>query len=113
MKILVTGVAGFIGFSIAENFLKKSFVVYGIDNFDSYYSIKLKRLRIINLKNYKNFNFYNFDLNNRKKLKFFLKNKKFDYVFHMAAQAGVRYSYFNPQKYINTNILMFINLLKA
>jgi len=111
MKILVTGVAGFIGFSIAENFLKKGFVVYGIDNFDSYYSIKLKKLRIINLKKYKNFIFYKFDLNNKKKLKFFFKNKKFDYVFHMAAQAGVRYSYFNPKKYINTNILMFINLL--
>lgn len=111
MNIFITGVAGFIGSCIAENFLKKGYDVYGIDNFDNFYSIKLKKLRIKNLNSYANFFFYNFDLNNKKKLKIFFKNKKFDYVFHMAAQDGARYSHFNPNKYINTNILMFVNLL--
>jgi UDP-glucuronate 4-epimerase len=111
MKILITGVAGFIGFSIAKNFLNKKYTVYGIDNFDSYYSVKLKKLRTVNLKKYKNFFFFSFDLTNKKKLASFLQKKKFDYVFHMAAQAGVRYSYINPNKYTNTNILMFIDLL--
>jgi UDP-glucuronate 4-epimerase len=111
MKILITGVAGFIGFSIAKNFLNKKYTVYGIDNFDNYYSVKLKKLRIENLKKNKKFFFFKFDLTNKKKLAFFLKKKNFDYVFHMAAQAGVRYSYINPNKYTNTNILMFINLL--
>ena len=56
MNILVTGVAGFIGFSLTERLLKnKIFKVYGIDNFDNYYSIKLKKERIKILKKHNNF----------------------------------------------------------
>jgi UDP-glucuronate 4-epimerase len=114
MKILITGVAGFIGFHIAKDFLKKKNVhIYGIDNFDSYYSVKYKKLRINLLKKNNKFYFKNLDIRNNKKLKNYLYNKNFDHVFHMAAQAGVRYSYKEPKKYINTNVLSFINLLKC
>jgi UDP-glucuronate 4-epimerase len=110
-KILITGVSGFIGFSLAFHFLKKNYYVYGIDNFDQYYSVKLKKMRLLKLKKFTNFKFNKIDINDVRNLKFFLKNKKFNYVYHMAAQAGVRYSLQNPLKYINTNILAFFNLL--
>ena len=55
MKILITGVAGFIGFNLSKNLLKKNFKVYGIDNFDNYYSVSLKKKRISILKKFKKF----------------------------------------------------------
>jgi UDP-glucuronate 4-epimerase len=114
MKILITGVAGFIGFHIAKDFLNNnSMHVYGIDNFDNYYSTKYKKFRVNILKKNKKFYFKNLDIRNNKKLRKYLDKKKFDYVFHMAAQAGVRFSYEQPEKYINTNIYVFLNLLKC
>ena len=110
-KILITGAAGFIGFSLANYFLKKNYNVYGIDNFDQYYSVKLKKIRLQKLKKFSKFKFIKLDLNDNKNLKLFLKKKKFNYVYHMAAQAGVRHSLENPLKYINTNVLAFFNLL--
>ncbi len=113
MNILVTGVAGFIGFSLAEKLLKnKIYKVYGIDNFDDYYSIKLKKKRIKILNKYNNFFFKKVDITSNKIFNF-NKNKKFDIVFHYAAQAGVRYSLINPEKYINTNIYGFIKLIES
>ena len=112
MKILVTGSAGFIGFSMCEYFLKKNYKVFGIDNFDDYYSVKLKKKRISILKKYKNFNFLNIDLTDSSQIKKIFKEKNFKFIFHFAAQAGVRYSLVNPQKYINSNIISFINLLE-
>ena len=104
MKILITGVAGFMGFNLAKHLLKKKLIVYGIDNYDNYYSIKFKHQRIYQLKKYINFKFKKIDITNKKSLnKYFLK-KKYDFIFHFAAQAGVRYSLINPKKYINTNI---------
>ena len=105
MKILITGVAGFIGFSLAKKLLeRKNNEIYGLDNFDSYYSVKLKKERIIFLKKFKNFKFTNIDIRKKKQLKNFFLNKEFDYIFHFAAQAGVRYSVINPNKY-NENYL--------
>ena len=111
MKIFVTGVAGFIGFSIAKHFLKKKYHVCGIDNLDDYYSKKLKKKRLTILKKYYKFSFYKIDLSNYFELKKFLNKKKYDYVLHFAAQAGVRYSLINPQKYYDSNISGFINLI--
>lgn len=111
-KIFITGVAGFIGYSLAAELLKRKYIVYGIDNFDNYYSVKFKKKRIQNLKKNKNFNFKNIDIIDFKKFDFFLKKIKIDYVFHLAAQAGVRYSLINPQKYIHTNINGFLNLME-
>ena len=67
MKILITGCAGFIGFHLSHFLLKKKFFVYGIDNLNNYYDVKLKESRLSILKNYKNFIFYKFDLQNKSK----------------------------------------------
>jgi len=112
MKILITGAAGFIGFHLSRNLLKfKKNKIFGIDNFDKYYSIKLKKKRIELLKKEKNFHFQKIDITSIK-LSNYLKNKNFDIIIHLAAQAGVRYSLVNPEKYLNTNILGFANLFE-
>ena len=113
MKIFITGVAGFIGFSLANSFLNKGYRVYGIDNFDQYYSIKIKKKRINILKKYKNFVFNKVDITNYAKLFNTINNKKIDVIVHLAAQAGVRYSIINPNKYLDVNISGFMNLIKA
>lgn len=113
MKVLITGVAGFIGFNLASYLIssKKNIQVYGIDNVNSYYSTKLKKDRLIELKRNKNFEFFKFDLNNRNKLiKLFNKNKP-DVVVHLAAQAGVQHSIKNPKKHIDDNVNSYFNLL--
>lgn len=113
MKILVTGCAGFIGFHLTQDLLEKSnYEIVGIDNLNSYYDVKLKKLRLQVLKNYKsNFKFKKIDLNNNKSLEQLFKSYKFDYVIHLAAQAGVRYSITNPDAYINSNISGFFNII--
>ena len=112
MKYLITGAAGFIGFHLSRNLLKfKKNKIFGIDNFDKYYSIKLKKKRIELLKKEKNFHFQKIDITSIK-LSNYLKNKNFDIIIHLAAQAGVRYSLVNPEKYLNTNILGFANLFE-
>ena len=115
MNILITGVAGFIGFSLANNLLKvnNKIKIYGLDNYDNYYSKKFKNIRIKELKKSRNFKFLKIDITNRNLLKKKLKEKKFDYVIHLAAQAGVRFSALQPRKYINTNIFGFINILDS
>lgn len=114
MKILITGSSGFIGFSLANKLLNyKNISIIGIDNHDDYYSVNLKNKRLNILKKYKNFFFKKIDISKRKELINFLKNKKFDYIFHFAAQAGVRFSQKNPYKYIETNINGFVNLTDA
>ena len=110
MKILITGVAGFIGFHLAKKLLNNKFKVDGVDSLDDYYSVKYKKLRILELKKQKKFNFMNFDLIDKKKIKQKL-NKKYEYIFHFAAQAGVRYSFDNPEKYVDSNIVAFANIL--
>ena len=100
MNILITGVAGFIGFSLANNLLKENnkIKIYGLDNYDDYYSKKIKNIRIKELKKSRNFNFLKIDITDRNLLKKKLKEKKFDYVIHLAAQAGVRFSALQPKK---------------
>ena len=113
MKILITGSAGFIGYNLAKNLLeKKGFKVIGIDNFNDYYDVKLKKKRNILLKKYKNFSFYKLDISNKNKLKKIFKKNRIDFVFHFAAQAGVRYSIDHPRKYVESNILGFYNILE-
>ena len=114
MKILVTGSAGFIGYSFI-NFIcnkYKNTVVVGVDNLNSYYSTKYKKKRIISIKKKKNFIFKKIDIKNYKKLEKLFKKYKFSYVFNFAAQAGVRYSIKQPRKYIDSNINGFFNILE-
>ena len=113
MNILVTGAAGFIGFSLIKELIKnKNFNIIGIDNLDKYYSVKLKNKRIKILKKNKNFFLKKIDITQDDVLYEFLANKKFDLIFHFAAQAGVRYVTVKPNKYLNDNILGFFNILK-
>ena len=112
MNILITGVAGFIGYNLSSFLLKKKHRVYGIDNFDNYYSIEIKKKRTLELRKNKNFFFSKVDITNKKILKIYFKKKKIDLVIHLAAQAGVRYSLINPQKYIDVNIFGFLNLIE-
>jgi UDP-glucuronate 4-epimerase len=115
MKILITGVAGFIGFSLARNFLQtnKKIEIFGIDNLDNYYSKKIKNLRLKELKNFKKFTFINLDITRRAKVLNFFKIKKFKYIIHFAAQVGSHFSQIQPKKYLDTNIFGFINLVDA
>ena len=108
MNILVTGVAGFIGFSLAKNFLNKKNRIFGVDIWWILFK-KYKQQRL-ELKKYACFYFSKIDICDKKKLKSFISNKKINLIIHMAAQAGVRYSYINPKKYVNVNILGFLNL---
>jgi UDP-glucuronate 4-epimerase len=113
MNILITGCCGFIGFSLASNFLKKKTnKIFGIDSIDNYYDTKLKldRLKILKKKN--NFFFERINIKNKNKVDNFFKKYKIDVIFHFAAQAGVRYSFINPQKYLDSNIYGFFNILE-
>ena len=87
--------------------------VYGLDNLDDYYDVRLKKDRLKNLKKYKKFYFLKIDLANKKRLEEHFKNNKIDLIINLAAQAGVRYSIEFPQKYFNSNILGFFNLIEA
>ena len=112
MNILITGCAGFIGYSLAAKLLKNKINnIFGFDNLNKFYSVKLKKKRLFNLKKNKNFKFYKIDLSNKKKLSYLFKKQKIDVVFHFAAQAGVRYVSSHPEKFIHSNILGFHNLI--
>jgi UDP-glucuronate 4-epimerase len=114
MKILITGSAGFIGFNLVKFLLDSSnHKIIGIDNINNYYSINLKKKRLNVLKKYKKFSFYKIDINNKKAIDRLFKKKKFDIVFNLAAQAGVRYSIENPKAFVDNNISGFYNILDA
>lgn len=111
-KILITGSIGFIGFHLARSFLNKNkYQIIGIDNIDNYYSTKLKKKRLKELQKYKDFEFQKIDICNRSKINDLFKKYKFKYIFHLAAQAGVRYSLINPKSYVDNNISGFFNIL--
>ena len=112
MKILVTGAAGFIGYHLAQSLLKDDHEVTGLDNFNSYYDINLKKARINNINN-KKFSMLEVDLVDNKGITSLFKKNDFDVVVNLAAQAGVRYSLTNPDKYIESNIIGFTNILEA
>ena len=112
MKILITGIAGFIGFNFAKFLLEKKYKIIGIDNLNDYYDVNLKKRRLKQLFNSKNFKFYKVDLIKKQKIKEIFKNNNIDFIFHFAAQAGVRYSIDHPGKYIDSNIIGFYNLIE-
>lgn len=113
MNILVTGSCGFIGFHLIKHLcsIKKN-KIFGIDNLNSYYDVKLKKDRLKILKEKKNFSFVKLDISNFKSVKDFFKKKKLNTVIHLAAQAGVRHSITNPEDYINSNLIGFYNIIE-
>jgi UDP-glucuronate 4-epimerase len=128
MNILITGTAGFIGFHVANAFVRDSNSVTGIDNLNHYYNVALKHGRLqaagidttnlpydtaIQSSTNPNYYFYVLALEDYKALQQLFAEKHFDMVIHLAAQAGVRYSVINPHAYINSNMLGFLNILEC
>ncbi|MBX7145998.1 MAG: GDP-mannose 4,6-dehydratase [Alphaproteobacteria bacterium] len=116
MAILITGAAGFIGFHVCQALLKKQKSIIGVDNLNDYYNLNLKKARLNNIKkSYPNtFNFYQIDISNQPQLKNLIQQyDDIEFVIHLAAQVGVRYSLINPQAYVSSNILGHLNLLEA
>ena len=109
-KILVTGGLGFIGYHVCKLFLDKGHTVYSIDNINNYYPAKFKIERLKVLMNYKKFKNYKFDISIKKNFNL-INNIDFSIIIHLAAQAGVRDSDKNRDKFINYNIRGFGNIL--
>lgn len=129
-KILVTGAAGFIGFHVSKKLIDLGFEVYGIDNLNAYYDVRLKldRLKELGIDiqselfmrqqevksgSNESFRFSQMDLVDEHRLDNLFLKEKFDAVINLAAQAGVRYSIENPKAYIQANVVGFMNILEA
>lgn len=115
-KVLVTGVAGFIGSKVAEFLMDQGYFVVGIDNVNDYYDIRLKEFRIQNLASHKsveNYEFVHGDIENKELLDSLFRKHKFEIVYNIAARAGVRYSLIDPDVYFSTNTQGTLNLLNC
>ena len=115
MNFLITGSAGFIGFHITNNILKKykKSKIIGLDNLNNYYSVSLKKKRLKVLQKYKNFKFFKTDLTEKKKIIKLIRKNNINVVIHMAAQAGVRDSLKIPFSYFQSNFVGFLSVLEA
>ncbi len=123
-KILITGVAGFIGHHLSKLLVDNNFEVVGIDNINDYYDVNLKFARLkdleININNIEynkaiqgKIKFIKLDLIDKQNILKLFKKEQFDYVINLAAQAGVRYSLINPHSYVDSNITGFLNILEG
>ncbi len=116
VKVLLTGVAGFIGYHVALKLLARGDMVVGVDNLNNYYDVSLKQARLDSIATQtkaKNFSFVKLDLAEQAATAKLFEIEKPDSVIHLAAQAGVRYSLENPHAYISSNIVAFTNILEA
>lgn len=112
MKILITGVAGFIGSSLAEKLVLTDNLIFGIDNFDNFYSKEIKLKNISNILKYNNFKFFEIDILDDEKLINFFNSNAIDVVIHFAAKAGVLKSLEDPEGYYNANVMGLIKILE-
>jgi UDP-glucuronate 4-epimerase len=110
---LVTGAAGFIGFSLSKRLLERGDEVVGLDNLNDYYDVNLKLSRLKQITMQENFKPVRLDLADRDAMARLFKEEKFDAVVNLAAQAGVRYSLINPYAYVDTNLVGFVNILEG
>lgn len=128
MKILITGVAGFIGSHVCKRLLDNGDEVVGLDNINDYYDINLKygRLSVLGIQKelidwyklvqsekYERFRFIRMNLDDSQAVQMLFANEYFDKVVNLAAQAGVRYSIENPFAYIESNVDGFLNVLEG
>lgn len=112
--ILVTGVAGFIGMSVANALLQRGDTVIGIDNLNAYYTVELKRRRLDQLtqRDSGRFHFLQLDFADMAALASALAGRSFDAIVHLGAQAGVRHSINNPHLYVQSNVVGHLNILE-
>ncbi len=115
MRVLVTGVAGFIGMNVARRLLDRGDAVVGIDSLNEYYAVKLKRDRLTLLAalNTGRFDFVQVDFADHEALHTALEGQHFDRIVHLGAQAGVRYSIENPRAYVQANVVGHLNLMEV
>ena len=111
MKILITGVAGFIGSKLAYELTQRGNEVVGIDNINDYYDTRLKEARLRHFGN--GWRFIRMDIADHKAIDKLFEHERFDKVMNLAAQAGVRYSITNPYAYMQSNLLGFLNILES
>ena len=111
--ILITGAAGFIGYSLAARLLQQGEQVLGIDNLNDYYDVQLKQARLARLQAFDGFRFAQIDVADSAALSNAFQSQHFDVVVHLAAQAGVRYSIENPAAYVQANLVGFANMLEC
>jgi UDP-glucuronate 4-epimerase len=112
-RVLVTGAAGFIGMHTAQRLLDRGDSVTGIDNLNDYYTVQLKHDRLAQLSGHPEFHFEPLAMEDRGGLERLFRERSFDRVIHLAAQAGVRYSLTNPHVYADSNLTGFVNLLEC
>ena len=112
-KILITGIAGFIGFHLGRKLLEENWQVVGVDNMNDYYDVQLKIDRLKQLEGKENFKSYKIDISDKAGMAELFNREGFDCVVNLAAQAGVRYSLKNPYSYIDSNIMGFTNILEG
>ena len=112
MKVLVTGVAGFIGMHCTRRLLARGDEVVGVDNLSPYYCVELKRARLKQLEQ-RALRFHELDISGAAPLTALFEREKPQAVLHLAAQAGVRYSLVNPASYVQSNLVGFANVLDA
>lgn len=112
-KFLVTGSAGFIGFHVGRRLLQQGKTVVGLDNLNDYYDVSLKRARLAKLEEHRGFRFIRADLADRARMEEVFSDEAFDCVIHLAAQAGVRFSFTDPYAYIQSNVVGFTHVLEG
>jgi UDP-glucuronate 4-epimerase len=111
--ILVTGAAGFIGFHVARRLLQAGKPVVGIDNLNAYYDPALKQARLSEVERLPGFTFVKLDLADRQGMAQLFKERQFEHVVHLAAQAGVRHSLIDPHAYVDANLTGVVNVLEG
>ncbi len=113
MKVLITGAAGFIGMATALRLLERGDEVVGVDNLNDYYDVNLKLARLQQFQPHAGFRFLKLDIADHAGMDALFKAERFDRVVHLAAQAGVRYSLLNPNAYVDSNLVGFVNVLEG
>lgn len=113
MKLVLTGVAGFIGMHTALRLLQQGHSVVGLDNLNDYYDPQLKSDRLAQLQGQPGFRFEKLDITDARALNVLLAEVRPDRLLHLAAQAGVRHSIDHPMDYVSANLVGFMNVLES
>ena len=112
-RVLVTGAAGFIGYHLSQRLLDQGLLVDGVDNMSPYYDPSLKQARLERLQARSGFLFHRLDLADREGVSALFAQGRYDSVFHLAAQAGVRYSVEQPMAYLDSNLAGMLTVLEG